>query len=386
MTEPREQLEKPKNGTRTRVLVLVTLALLVVGVLWFCLWFFYFRFYEWTDDAYANGNLITINAPVSGSVVAFFADDTDLVVEGQRLVQLDTTEYQALYDKELAALSRTVLDVQKIYDQVLVSKQQVLTQRIALEKARYDYKQRLALQGTGAVAEQDFVHAKDTYRAALVGLKQSQYELQLAVNARGSTPIKNHPQIEEQKGSVRSAYYNLKHCTILAPATGYVAQRAVEVGQWVSQSTNMMAVIPKDYVWVDANFKETQLTHMRIGQPAVVTFDIYGSKVEYKGFVVGIASGTGSVFSIIPPQNATGNWIKIVQRLPVRISLNPDVVKQFPVRLGLSAEVQVDIANQDLPMLSPSPSKKPVAITNVFNIHLEEVNTIMDEIIAELLK
>ncbi len=386
MTASLESSEKPKNDKRSKVLALVTLLLVVLGLIWLCLWLFYFRLYESTDDAYANGNLININPPVSGSVVAFFADDTDLVVEGQRLVQLDTTEYQALYERELSALSRTVLEVQKLYDQVLVSKQQVLAQKIALERDRYDYKQRLALQGTGAVSEQDFVHAKDAYERSLVTLKQAKYELKLAANARGATPIKNHPQIEEQKGNVRSAYYRLKHCTILAPATGYIAQRKVDVGEWVTPATNMMAVIPSEHVWVDANFKETQLTNMRIGQPAVVTFDIYGSKVEYKGFVQGIASGTGSVFSIIPPQNATGNWIKIVQRLPVRISLNPDLLKKYPTRLGLSAEVQVDIRNQDLPMLAPAPTIKPIGITNVYNIHLEEVNAIMDKMVEEILK
>ncbi|MBS0634098.1 MAG: efflux RND transporter periplasmic adaptor subunit [Verrucomicrobia bacterium] len=372
---------EPANGKRNRMLLLITGLLLLVGLIWFCLWFFHFRYYEWTDDAYANGNLIHINSPVSGSVIAFYADDTDLVMEGQKLVQLDTTEYQALYDKELASLARVVLDVRQLYDRVHVARQTVRTQRIETQKARYDYRQRLAIVKTGAVAKEDFIHARDAYRSSIANLKQAKYALQVALDARGHTPIRKHPLIEEQKGNIRAAYYKLKHCTILAPATGYVVKRTTDVGQWVNPTTNMLAVVPKNYVWVDANYKETQVTNIRVGQPAVVTFDIYGSKVKYKGRVLGIASGTGSVFSIIPPQNATGNWIKIVQRLPVRISLDPEVLKKFPIRLGISAEVQVDITNQELPVLKRAPTMEPVATTTAYNIHLEEVDALMDQIV-----
>ncbi len=385
MSEPTETPVPPPNHKRTKAMWTFTAILIVAGLIWFCLWFFYFRYYESTDDAYANGNLIYINAPIGGAVVAFYADDTDLVQEGQLLVQLDPTEHQAVYEKELAHLASIVLDVKQLYDEVKVALANVKIQKIEVLRTRYDYKHRLTLQGTGAVSEEDFVHSRDAFRSAKAALKQAKSALKVARDAAGKTRIKNHPLIEQQKGTCREAYYNLKHCSVLAPATGYIAQRTVDVGQWVTPTTNMMAIIPTDYVWVDANFKETQLTYMRVGQKATVELDIYGSKAQYDGTVLGIASGTGSVFSIIPPQNATGNWIKIVQRLPVRISLNPEVVKKYPARLGLSATVWVDISNQDLPMLAPAPSRKAVGTTDVYNIHLEEVDTIMDTLINDML-
>lgn len=299
----------PSNYSRSRALGWFTFLLLVIGFTWFCYWYFYLQYRESTDDAYADGNLININSVISGAVIAYYADNTDLVKKGQLLVELDRTNYQAIYNKELATLASVALTVPE-----------------------------------------------------------------------------SHPLIEQQKENIRTAFYHLQHCSIYTPQTGYIAQRTVDVGNWITPTTNLMAVIPTDYVWVNANYKETQLRKMRIGQPAVVWFDLYGSKVKYEGKVIGIASGTGSVFSLIPPQNATGNWIKIVQRLSVRISLDRETTEKFPVRLGISAEVDVDITNQNLPLLSLSPPEKPVAKTDVFDIHMKELNQIMDKIIRDNLK
>ncbi len=376
----------PRSNGRSRTIVFVTIFFLLCGLAWFLYWFLYLQFEEYTDDAYANGNLVTINSAISGSVVAFYADNTDLVKEGQLLVLLDKTEYQVLYEKELAALASTVLQVRQLYDTVSTKQANVQNKRILQSKAKYDYDNRQGLVGSKAVSNEDFIHARDSLRTAELDLKQAEAELQVALDAAGITMIENHPTIEQQSANVRIAYYNLRHCAIYAPTTGYVAQRVVDVGQWVTPTTPLMAVIPIDYMWVDANFKETQLSKMRIGQPAKVWFDIYGSSVEYQGKVLGIASGTGSVFSIIPPQNATGNWIKIVQRLPVRISLDPDTAKKYPPRLGISAEVEVDITNTDLPFLAENPPTKPVATTRVFDLSFKKVDEIIDKIIKENLE
>ncbi len=375
-----------QNNSRYRTLYRFTFLLLIAGTLWFLLWLLYLQYYEWTDDAYANGNMITINSAIESSVTAFYADDTDLVTEGQLLVTLDSTAYQAFYERELAALSETVLQVRQRYDQVLVKQANVENKTIEVSRAQLNYDDRLKVVDIGAVSNEDFIHARDDLLAAESALKQAKFELQVACDARGVTFIKQHPLLEEAKARVRIAYYNLYHCSIYAPYTGYVAQRSVDVGEWVKPSVAIMAVIPQDYVWVDANFKETQLAYMRIGQKASVKLDIYGSKVVYEGKVLGIASGTGSVFSLIPPQNATGNWIKIVQRLPVRISLDPKKLKAFPTRLGLSCEVEVDLSNQNLPMLAQVPPKMAVSKTRVFDIDQEKINQIMDEIICKNLE
>jgi membrane fusion protein (multidrug efflux system) len=391
-TLPKEEtvthIEKKANNAkkpRSKMLLWFTLALLIIGLAWLLYWFFYLRFHEYTDDAYANGNMININAAVSGSVVGFYADDTDLVVEGQLLVSLDPTPFELDYRRELAALGAVVLQVRQLYDTVRVNQAVVENRKALLSKAKYDFDNRQSLVASQAISNEDFIHARDDLTVAETNLRQAEEQLKVSRDAAGNTPLIHHPQIEEQKERIRNAYYRLQHCSLYAPATGYVAQRTVNVGQWVTPSTNLMAVIPKDYVWVDANYKETQLTYMRIGQPATVWFDLYGSKVAHRGKVLGIASGSGSVFSLIPPQNATGNWIKIVQRLAVRISLDPSVLKNYPMRLGISAEVDVDITNQDLPMLAQIPSKKPIGLTRVFDLDMTSVNQIIDSIMAEQL-
>lgn len=376
----------PAKNHLKRNLIWFTSALILIGIIWFLLWVFYFQYYESTDDAYAKGNFVNLNAAVSGSVISFFADDTDLVTEGQLIVQLDRTNYQIIYERELASLASIALQVKQLYDTVKANTANRESKRVLWERARFDFQNREALIGSQAVSNEDYIHAKEDLNNAEQNLKQAEYQLKVAEDAAGNTSPENHPLIEQQKGNVRTAFYNLQHCSIYAPTTGYVAQRNVEVGQWVSPTTNLLAIIPKDYVWVDANFKETQLTYMRIGQPATVWFDLYGSSVKYQGKVLGIASGSGSVFSIIPPQNATGNWIKIVQRLPVRISLDPKVVKDYPIRLGISAEVSVDLTNQDLPLLAQHPPTEPISTTTVYNLDMSAVEKAIQTIIQDHLK
>lgn len=372
---------KKAPSKRQRAMFWITLIFVILALAWICLWIFYLRFYESTDDAYANGNLINVNSAIPGSVIAFYADDTDLVEQGQLLVRLDETDYKLKYEKELASLASVVLQVRQLYNNVHVNQAAVEARRAAMKKAKYDYDNRMKLIDSKAISNQDFTHSKDDLSISEMELKQAEYQLQIALDAAGNTAIEKHPLLEQQRENVRIAYYNLKHCSIYAPATGYIAQRTVNVGHWVNTTTDLMGIIPINYVWVDANFKETQLRKMRIGQPATVRLDIYGSGIKYQGKVLGIASGTGSFFSLIPPQNATGNWIKIVQRLPVRIALDADTVKKFPIRLGLSALVDVDISNTDLPMLARTPPKEPIAKTHIFDIDFEEVNKIIEEVI-----
>ncbi len=374
--------------SRSHILLWFTLILIILGLAWFAIWLLYFRFHESTDDAYSNGDLININAAISGSVISFFCDDTDLVIEGQLIVKLDETEYKILLEKELSALASIVLQVRQLYNAVGVSQANVESKKSALNKARFDFENRLRLHEIHplSVSNEDYIHSKDDYLIAESELKLAEKQMQTAMDAAGNTTIIDHPLIRQQKANVREAYYKLWHCSLYAPATGYIAQRQVDVGQWVTPEKNLLAIIPTDYVWVDANYKETQLTSMRIGQPATVWFDLYGSKAMFEGKVLGIASGTGSVFSLIPPQNATGNWIKIVQRLPVRISLDPEKIKEYPVRIGISAEVDVDITNQNLPRLAQIPSTKPVGITSVFDMDMQQIEKIIDEIIHKNLK
>lgn len=381
---------QPVQKNRYRGVIYLTFFILLIGLLWFLLWFFNFRFREYTDNAYVNGNMINVTSVVAGTPIAFFADNTNLVEKGQLLVLLDETPFLLTYERELATLATTVLQVAQYFNQVKAAIANVESKRSIFERFRYDLENRRQLIDDKAVSGEDFTHAKDQTRTAEMDLKQAEAQLNVSIDLAGNIidtsgrihkPIEQHPLIEAQKKVIHQAYYNLKHCSILAPYTGYIAQRYVEVGQWITPATYLMAIIPIDYMWIDANFKETQLTQMRIGQPAKVYIDLYGSDVVYEGKVLGIASGTGSVFSLIPPQNATGNWIKIVQRLPVRISVDPKTMKKYPLRLGISSEVYVDITDTDLPMLAQEPSTKVVSATQVFDLNFSEVDEEMDQII-----
>lgn len=381
---------QPIQKHRYRGVIYLTFFILLIGLLWFLLWLFVFRLREYTDDAYANGNMINVTSTLSGTPVAFFADDTDLVEEGQLLVLLDETPFLIAYERELATLATVVLQVDQYFNQTKALLANVKSKKTIYDRLRYDFENRQQLIHGKAVSGEEFIHARDQMLTAEMDLKQAEAQLHVSINLAGNLidtsgkvhkPIEQHPLIEAQKKIIRQTYYNLKHCSIFAPVTGYIAQRNVEVGQWITPATYLMAIIPTNYMWVDANFKETQLTDMRIGQPAKVYIDLYGSGIMYEGKVLGIASGTGSVFSLIPPQNATGNWIKIVQRLPVRIGLDLETIKNYPLRLGISAEVYVDITNKDLPLLAQEASKKVIGTTKVFHLDFSEVDEKMDQVI-----
>lgn len=382
-------VESPLNESKKRILIQrktkllwsFTLLIAIFGLAWFLLWLSYLQFHMDTDDAYANGNIVNVNAAIPGSVIAFYADNTDFVERGQLLVELDPIYYQVEYDKALASLAAQAIQLKQYSDDAKTAQANLDIKGSYLAKAQYNYNNRSQLVDSQAISQEDFTHSKDDLTIAEGEYKKAEFQLKAAQDILGSAPLEHHPLIEEKKAAVKEAYYNLKHTSLYAPITGHVAKRAVNVGQSVTRTSELLAIIPSDYVWVDANFKETELTHMRVGQPASVHFDMYGSQVKYEGKVLGIASGSGSIFSLIPPQNATGNWIKIVQRLPVRISLDPEVLKKYPVRLGLSAKVTVDTTDRNLPMLTTIPPSKPVASTNVYDIDFSEVNEQIEQIV-----
>ena len=363
---------KPVNyRKRKQWLIGITLTILLLGLLWFLVWLFYFRFHESTDDAYVNGNMVYVTPVISGIPIAFFADDTDYVQKGEPLVLLDKTEYQFNYENALSQLASTVLRLRQVYNQVKIREIQVKNKQIVLEQAKYNFENRQRLIKTQAISNEEFTQYKNNYATAELEANNAVAELQIAKDAVGNSDLEHHPLLAEQKAKLREAFYRLEHCTILAPISGYIAKRSVQLGQAVAVNTPLMAIISNQDIWIDANFKETQLANIRIGQLAEVTFDIYGSE-KFEGKVVGVNMGSGSVFSLIPPQNATGNWIKIVQRLPVRIAINSKKLVEFPLRLGLSTNVNINISNINLPKLAQNIQKQPIAETNVFQIDLKK--------------
>lgn len=370
-----------KQNNRNWYLKWLTIVLLLVALAIVLIYHRYYKFYESTDDAYVSGSLVRLNPVVAGSVIGFYADATDYVKQGQLLVQLDKTPFKMALDEEFAQLARIVLQTKQLYDDLQVKQALLDKARTALSTAQYDYKNHPALVNTQTISNEDDIHSQVGLKNAEDDFKLASAQLKIAQDAVGPTQIASHPAIVAQKERVRQAYYQLYHCDIYSPCTGYVAQRNVQVGQLATLTTSLMTLFPTEGAWVDANFKETQLRNMRIGQSATIWFDLYGSDFNLQGRVLGIGVGTGSVFSVIPPQNATGNWIKIVQRIPVRISLDPIALKDHPVRLGISANVNVDITEQDLPYLAKEPPKEPVAITNVFQIDFQQIEEEIQNVI-----
>lgn len=371
-----------KPSAKSFTLWLFTLFCVVALIIWGCLWYFSFRFYESTDDAYANGHLVTINSLISGSIISYYVENTDFVEKGQLLVQLDPINYAIKYEETLANLAEAVLQVRQLYNKVELAKVTVENRKEELKKIEYDFNNREKLVASKAISNEDFIHAQNNLLVAGLALQEAILQQQIAADAAGNTPLELHPLIEKNKALIKQAYYNLAHTSVYAPISGIIAQCNVDVGKSVSTSTPLLAIVPVSPVWVDANFKETQLTSLRIGQPATVWFDLYGSAVEYEGKVAGIPAGTGSIFSLIPPQNATGNWIKIVQRLPVRIAVESANLKKYPFRLGISAHVEVDISNTNLPFVNSKTVKEAAESTDIYQISYEKV----DEQIAQIIR
>ena len=340
--------------------------IVIVAVVWALYYYLDARWYESTDDAYVDGNVVQITPQVPGTVISIGADDNDFVREGDTLVKLDRADADVALAQAEAALAQTVRKVRGLYSTVHSAKADVAVRQAAVQQAQADFKRRQGLAKTGAISAEELSHAHDALVTAQSALAAAQAQLATTSALVTDTQIASHPDVKAAAARVRAAWLNDARTTLVAPVSGYVAKRTVQVGQRVQPGTPLMAVVPLKDVWVDANFKETQLTDMRIGQPVTLTSDVYGGSVTYHGHVAGLGIGTGSAFSLLPAQNASGNWIKIVQRLPVRITLDPKDLDKYPLRVGLSMAVEVNLHNQKGAMLAQNPPQHAVFSTDVY--------------------
>jgi membrane fusion protein (multidrug efflux system) len=364
------------------MLLRILLLVVVVGLIGWLLWYFLIgRWNESTDDAYVNGNVVQITPMVPGTVVGIGADDGALVREGQMLVQFDASDSQAALAQAEANLARSVRQVRGLYNGIDSSQALLATRRVELERARADFARRQGLAGTGAVSAEELAHARDQLSAAEAALSVSTQKLAIDSALVDNTGVATQPDVQAAAAQVRQAYLNNVRAQIVAPVTGYVARRSVQLGQRVQPGAALMAVVPLEQVWVDANFKETQLTHMRLGQTVALHSDVYGNGVDYRGRIVSLGIGTGSAFALLPAQNASGNWIKIVQRLPVRIALDPDEVRKHPLRIGLSMSADVNLHAQDGGLLPAKPVDKPLLTTAVYAHQLQDADALVAKII-----
>jgi len=338
--------------------------------------------YQSTDDAYVNGNVVQITPQISGTVVSIGADDTQFVKSGQSLVRLDQADAKVALDEAEAQLAKTVREVRNLFATTAQLRAAVEVRRTDLATAENDLARRAQLGQSGAVSGEELQHARDAVKAAQSALMAAQQQLEANSARIDHTTLEDHPEVRNAAAVVRNAYLNYARTDLPAPVSGFVARRNVQLGQRVGPGAPLMAVVPLDQVWVDANFKEPQLAHMRLGQPVTLTADLYGNGIQYHGKVVGFGAGTGSAFSLLPAQNATGNWIKIVQRVPVRVALDPKELAAHPLQIGLTMKAEVDVRNGNGERLPQLVNNTVAYSTDVFHSTDELADTRVQEIIA----
>lgn len=374
----------PVNGRRRRALTLVIAAFLLAGAGFAAWWLASGRYYETTDDAYVGGNLVQITPQVAGTVVAIGADDTDFVKAGQTLVELDKSDSRVALDQAEAQLAKTVRAVRNLVATTGELGANVALRRSELEKAQQDLERRRRLEAdvAGALSGEELQHARDAVANAAAKLEAAREQLAAQHALVDRTTVDTHPDVRNAAAKVREAYLAYARTALPAPVAGFVARRNVQVGQRVSPGAALMTVVPLDQVWVDANFKEGQLANLRAGQPVKLVADAYGGSVVYHGRVAGFSAGTGSAFALLPAQNATGNWIKVVQRVPVRVALDPAELKRHPLRIGLSMQVEIDTHDRAGARLPEVPRAAAAYQTGVFASADELAERRVAEIIA----
>ncbi|SHO58142.1 HlyD family secretion protein [Vibrio quintilis] len=345
-------------------------------------WYYLFEMgYVKTEDAYVDGNLVQITPQLVGTVTRIGVDDGDYVQQGNELVRFDPSDEDIAVQTAKANLAQVVRKVRSLFNNVEQAKAVVAQKEIALKKAKTDYHRRQEMVKSGGLSREELSHAKDTvdsmHKALLVAIQQLKSQEAMTYN----TNVESHPLVRTAAAQLRKTYLNQLRTRVVAPVSGYIAQRNIQVGQRVNPGAALMAVVPLNQVWVDANFKETQMRDMRIGQKVTLISDLYGDEVQFHGVIESLGIGTGSAFSLLPAQNATGNWIKVVQRLPVRIKLQEDELMKHPLRIGLSMQVNVDVKDQQGRLLSDVSPASPRYQTDIYQEQLSGVERIIQEIV-----
>lgn len=372
-----------KSQQRKKGLSIFILLLLLISIGSAAYWYFVIKGFEETEDAYVSGNQVMVSAQVAGNISKINVDNMDPVQAGDVLLELDDTNAKLSFEQAKSNLANAVRQVSQLNYTVKQLKSAVRANEITLAQAQGNLNRRVQLVKDGAIDKESFQHAKEAVELAKANLTTSQNQLEANQALLLDGPLSEQPQIQSAVSNLKQAWLNLERTKIRSPIKGYVARRNAQVGQAVSVGGALMAVVTTDQMWLDANFKETQLTHMRIGQPAEIHFDLYGKDKTFDGKVVGIEMGTGSAFSLLPTQNATGNWIKVVQRVPVRIQLDPQQLAENPLRIGLSATVKVNVSDSKGETLRDQAPATTLYSTNVLQYDESAVNNLIESIIRD---
>ena len=350
----------PAAGKRRRNLKILGGVVAVCALGYASYWYFDARFFESTDDCYVNGDVVQITTQIPGTVIQLHADDTQSVARGQALLELDPADAEVATSNAEANLARAVRTVRALFAQADQLRAEIRDREVELQQAEQDHARRTGLLSEGAVSSEELQHTQDRINEVRASLTAAQEQLKETTAQIDRTTVTTHPQVLAAIAAVRDASLALRRTRVTAPVAGVVAQRSVQVGQRVAAGTPLMGIVPLDAVWVDANFKEVQLRNMRVGQPVTLRADMYGRGTVYHGKLVGLSAGSGTAFALLPAQNASGNWIKIVQRLPVRIALDPRELRAHPLRIGLSVTADVDIRDTSGPLVAEQVRQIPI--------------------------
>lgn len=372
-----------KSQQRKKGLSIFILLLLLIAIGSAAYWFFFIKGFEETEDAYVSGNQVMVSSQIAGNISKINVDNMDPVQAGDVLLELDDTNAKLSFEQAKSNLANAVRQISQLNYTVKQLKSAVRANEITLAQAQGNLNRRVQLVKDGAIDKESFQHAKEAVELAKANLTTSQNQLEANQALLLDGPLNEQPQIQSAVSNLKQAWLNLERTKIRSPIKGYVARRNAQVGQAVSVGGALMAVVNTDQMWLDANFKETQLTHMRIGQPVEIHFDLYGKDKTFDGKVVGIEMGTGSAFSLLPTQNATGNWIKVVQRVPVRIQLDPQQLAENPLRIGLSATVKVNVTDSQGETLRHQAPSTTLYSTNVLQYDESSVNNLIESIIRD---
>src|SRR5476649_2327875 len=372
----------PNDRKRRLVLVGITLAFIAAGIAYAIYYEAVLSKSQDTDNAYVGGNLVTLSSQVAGNVQEIRADETQMVQAGAELVKLDSADADVALSQAEARLGSVVRQQRQRYADVAQYDATVAQRQLALKDAEDDLARRKPLAADHTVSGEDVAHARQTVDNARAAIAVAQKQADAAKSGIEGVAPAQHPAVQAAKAGYVQAWLAARRNSILAPVSGYVAKRSVQVGAHVTPGTPMLSIVPLDQLWVDANFKESELRNIRVGQSATIEADMYGSKVTFHGKVLGLSAGTGSAFSLLPAQNASGNWIKVVQRVPVRIALDPKELREHPLRIGLSTTVNVDIRDTGGPMLGAPMPPSAVYSTKSLVQPLSQAGSAADAIIA----
>lgn len=374
------------HGSRNRALLLACALFLLIGGIWFVFWVAHGRFYVSTEDAYVHGNRVMLTPQVSAGVVTIYAEETDLVQQGQVVVDLDRSKLELRLEAAKEQLGGVVRTVAGYFYAAQAQRAELELRCATLHQAQLDLAHRHGLAETGAISVEEFEQYQTAVDVARAAVEAAGRQFDTAEAMIEGVDVTTHPEVLAAITALRQAYLDLIYCRILAPATGYIAKRRVQVGDFVLAGQTLLEIVPLDQIWVEANYKETQLKRARIGQPVTFSADMHGSGLKYHGHVIGFQAGSGNAFALLPPQNASGNWIKIVQRVPIRISIPEAELLQHPLLLGLSLHVTLDTHDLSSNILSSVAVDQPLYTTDIYATQfaqLDEITALIDQIISE---